>query len=368
MRTPLIESYWKREAASKEGRHADFISLDGKIVAEVKVDRKGLRRFHEGIFQLARCLASRPEVQRGYVLIVSPLVSRKRVQAEWAEAKKLFSPKIAKRLGVAAFDREGIWLEPNQTDYDQRLMALLKAHVSVTSVEQSSIEIKPVARQKHFEILKVLLDRWLLRQGPISIGKLAEQVGCVYPTASQALKWIDSRDYLLRHTNRSIELRCFPQSIWSELLAISGTLRQSIRFADASGGKPDLPYLIERLERLNPDEIAWGGVEAARHWHADFDLHGIPRIDISLHVGCDKANLGFLRKLDPALERIEKDSRSAILVVHPLLRSDPLYSTARESKLRFADPVETVLDLHEMGLTAQAGRLLAHLRPEIRLS
>jgi hypothetical protein len=77
--------------------------------------------------------------------------------------------------------------------------------------------------------------------------------------------------------------------------------------------------------------------------------------------------LAFLRQLDPALKRTEDESQPAAVVVHPLLRPAPRFENAGADGLPYADPVETALDLYELGLTVQAGQLLAHLRPEIRL-
>ena len=75
-----------------------------------------------------------------------------------------------------------------------------------------------------------------------------------------------------------------------------------------------------------------------------------------------------MQKLDPALKRIEDFDESPILVIRPLQRADPLFDRVRDTSLPFADPVETALDLCDLGLTAQAGQLFAHFRPEARLA
>jgi hypothetical protein len=70
--------------------------------------------------------------------------------------------------------------------------------------------------------------------------------------------------------------------------------------------------------------------------------------------------------LDPALELGNGDC-SAVVAVHLVRRNESLFETASASDLPTADPIETVLDLLEMGLTAQAEQALAHFRPELRL-
>jgi hypothetical protein len=360
------ELEWQRNIPIGGGCIADYLSPDGSVLVDVRYDRKGLRRFREGVFQLARCLHLCPEIGRAYLLIVSPQVSRLRLREEWEIVSHLFSPDIARRFAIAAVDREGTWIEPQ----DGPLLAVAKLVQSHASgdieAKSGQIAVRPLARQKHFEVLKVLLNRWMRREGAVPIGRLAEQVGCVYPTAAQALKRLDERQYLIRHSNRSVELRCFPQAAWNELVALSNELRRPVHFVDASGTKPDFPYLLRRMERLRPPHVAWGGVIAARHWHADFDLHGIPRIDLSIHAPQGIADLNFVRMLDPALELGNGDC-SAVVAVHLVRRNESLFETASASDLPTADPIETVLDLLEMGLTAQAEQALAHFRPELRL-
>ncbi len=118
---------------------------------------------------------------------------------------------------------------------------------------------------------------------------------------------------------------------------------------------------------MRPSRVALGGVAAARHWHSDFDLHGIPRLDLLLHTPGDNVDLDFVKKLDPALRQIDDYDESPVLVVRPLRRADPLFERVPNTSLPFADPVETALDLNDLGLTAQANQLFAHFRPEVRL-
>ena len=151
------------------------------------------------------------------------------------------------------------------------------------------------------------------------------------------------------------------------MLALSGDAGQSFRYRDISGEKADPERLLKRLERMGPPNVAVGGVAAARHWHADFDLHGTPRLDLLLHAPGGTVDLDFVKKLDPALRPIESHDESPVLVVRPLQRADPLFERLPGMILPFADPVETALDLYDLGLTAQAGQLFSHLRPEVRL-
>jgi hypothetical protein len=104
-------------------------------------------------------------------------------------------------------------------------------------------------------------------------------------------------------------------------------------------------------------------VIAGRRWDPQFDLNGIPRLDLVLHApgGGRRTNLEFVRRLDPALKP-NAAVGSSVLVVHPLYRADPLFHRDPAEPLPVADQVETIFHLNEMGLTAQADALLARLR------
>ena len=67
------------------------------------------------------------------------------------------------------------------------------------------------------------------------------------------------------------------------------------------------------------------------------------------------------------MRRTENYDESPVLVVPPLQRADPLFECVPGASLPFAGPVETALDLCDLGLTAQASQLFAHFRPESRL-
>jgi len=114
--------------------------------------------------------------------------------------------------------------------------------------------------------------------------------------------------------------------------------------------------------------VALGGVEAARGWFPSFNLNGLPRIDLVLHSPDNRAWAAiaqdYVRRLDPGLipREGEHKYRSAILVINPLFRKASLFRPNLSHGLHQADPVETIVHLHQMGLTEQAEDLLAYLR------
>jgi hypothetical protein len=361
------DSWWQDQFSPlKGGEPVDYIARDGRTVVKVPKAPQGTRGLYSGVMELALFLSDRPEIDRACLVLTSARLSMDRLRHEWTNIKGLFQPAVSRRLSLVAVGKDDVWVEPDE-QFLRRIAKTFRA-ASRSASDSAPVIIRSHAKQKQWEVLKVLLHRWLLREGAVSVGNLAKQVGCSYPTVREALEKLEERRNIVRHSNRSVELARFPVSSWSELLAVSGNLSRSFRYRDVSGEKTDPERLIRRLERMKVPKVAVGGVAAARHWHADFDLHGTPRIDLLLHAAGDTVNLDFVKKLDPALRRVENYDESPVLVVRLLQRADPLFARVPGASLPFADPVETALDLYDLGLTAQASQLFAHFRPEVRLA
>jgi hypothetical protein len=120
--------------------------------------------------------------------------------------------------------------------------------------------------------------------------------------------------------------------------------------------------LFSRLQRLHLEGVAIAGVLGARRRHPGLDLIGTPRLDLTLHVRTRQPDLGFIRQLDPAL-RPARPEEPARLVIH-LLRYPHRFSESDADGLLWADPVECLLDLHEMRLESQALDFLQALTPK----
>jgi hypothetical protein len=67
-------------------------------------------------------------------------------------------------------------------------------------------------------------------------------------------------------------------------------------------------------------------------------------------------------KLDSAL-RVSPTKDDAVLALHRLVRARPMFESDDEIGA-IADPVEVLLDLHELRLEAQADALVKRLRGE----
>jgi len=316
--------------------------------------------------QLAFYLEQNTSVEQVCLVLNRTRMSLPRLKEEWSALKRVLRIPIAKRLKLVVVENGETWIDPDEPFFRRIARVFALASPSHDGLQGDVVPQQP--GQKLYEVWKVLLNRWFQKQGPIAVGELAEEVGCSYPTARKALDKASLRSVLRTTSNRSVELKAFPLDSWRELVALSGTQRNAIRFRDASGEKPTPQGLLKRLQKVKPPHLALGGVAAARHWHPDFDLHGTPRLDLVYHAPNGQVDLEFVRKLDPALTRTDDPSESAVLVVRPLIRAAPLFIEKSDKTLPWTDPVETALDLYDLSLTAQANQLLTHLRHEVRLA
>ena len=361
----IQDDWWLAEFSPADGP-MDYLSRDGKTAVEVQRAIYGSRGLYSAVLQLAIYLEQNSSVEQVCLVLNRTRMSLSRLKEEWSASKSVLRNPIAHRLNLVVVENGETWIDPDDPYFRRIARVFALASSSHGGLQGDVVPQQP--GQKLYEVWKVLLNRWLQKQGPIAVGELAEEVGCSYPTVRKALDKPSLRNALQTTSNRSVELKAFPHDSWRELVALSSTQRNSIRFRDRSGEKPTPQGLLKRLEQNKPSHLALGGVLAARHWYSNFDLHGTPRLDLVYHAPNGTIDLEFVRKLDPALTRTDDTTEPAVLVVHPLVRAAPLFIEKTEKSIPWADPVETALDLCDLSLTTQANQLLTHLRPEVRLA
>ena len=189
---------------------------------------------------------------------------------------------------------------------------------------------------------------------------IAETAGCTYPTVAAALERLEK--YLTRQSDRSVELGSFPRDEWSRFVANADHIRGTCRYADRSGQPRPIDALLTRLQRVKPPGVAIGGVLGAKRLFPALDLVGTPRLDLTVQSRRREPDLGFLRQLDSALQPAEQDE-PARLVIHVLHQPVVFFESEADGTL-WADPVECLLDLHELRLEAQAVEFLSHFSPK----
>ncbi len=315
---------------------------------EVKTTTRGLRSLRESLLGFAYWLAAHPQ-DRGLLVLADSRITEKRLQEEWQHAAQAIRPDIVARLDVV-WGKNGQYPGlPQNLGSDFR--AWLDSLVSKESVGARS-------RDSYYSVLHILMHEWLLGREPMTRTWLGHAAGCSYPTVAAALRRLDS--YLLRHSDRRIELKYFPREEWARLLAVSDRVRGTVRFAVPSGESRSPEEHLERLHKLGVQNLAIGGVLGARHYDPDIDLVGTPRLDLSIHSPGKRADLGFIKMLDPALQPVHNNLRPTNVAVHVVRRTESFF-TPRIDGLPWADPVECLLDLHEAHLQQQANELLRTL-------
>lgn len=336
-------------------RASDFARDNGSFVIEVlEGPRTAVRDLRARLLPLAASIADDPRIERACLLLVVDRLTRRRLSEEWDGLMAVLRPELARRLAIVAVGED---FELCLPDDSAELVELAEIGRGLLD---PSVPPRLPRMTKSLEVLKVLLVRWLLGQGPIARGELGKQAGCSYPTVAKAVERFGG--VIRERSDRSVELTSFPREAWHELLALSPTHRARLAYSDLTGRRADPEGLLRRLRKLKPPQVALGGVAAAHHWDPHFDLRGMPRLDLSLatEAGMD---LGFLRGLAPGLGPLEGDG-APVLVVHPLQRPKALFAPGGE--LPIADPVETLLDLSELRLSDQSEALIERLERQAR--
>ena len=285
--------------------------------------------------------------------LVSPRLSERRIEEEWRAAADALRPKVLERLSLQVVFPDG----RTRIFGSHRDVRLDHAPVE-RAVERDKLRLPQ--RDLAFAVEKLLVWAWLTRKGPLTRKWLERTAGCTYPTVASVVRRLGSA--LRHHTDRRIELTHVPRGEWARLLGTSSEARCTLRFADVSDQRSDATRLLRRLTQAAPAGVAVGGVVGARHYHPELDLVGSPRLDLSIHAPGRDADIGFVRRLDPALTQVTDPAAPAVVVLHFVRHQDAL-SVPNPAGLPWADPLECLLDLHESGLQAQASDLLEALTP-----
>ena len=327
------------------GFRADVVK--GDTVYEVLIETKDARRLRTTLMDLARVVSTSKKIRRAFLVLEEPGITDSRLQEEWQGAASVIRPEIFSHLS-ALIRQSGKWNGipgPPAASEVPVLEEILQHELSrrPTGASRSS--------EAHYEILRVLIHQWLLGRGPLSIGSLMEISGASHPTVSRSVERLEH--CLKRYSDRSVELRIFPRDEWARLVAVSDDVRATVRFVDRSVQARSPESLLRRLRSLRRQDLAVGGVWGAKHYQPSLDLIGNPRLDLSFHSARKAADLSFVEKLDPALEKATRRDESPTLVIHTIRRAQSLFQPA-ENNLNWADPVECLLDLHEARLESQA--------------
>lgn len=322
----------------------------GQTVVEVKSDPHSFRNLRAGLLQLAYYLADQPN-RRGVLLLGDPRISDDALREEWRLAERTLRSELLDRLTLAVKRGKDIVVVAGKLDPGLQERA---AEMIAQEIRPPEIRNRPTSDA----VFLVLLLHWFRRSGPMTTRYLMDAVGCSYPTVAEALRRLQTS--IRRDSDRRVQLWGFPTEHWGRVVANRDRVHPVIRYIDRSGQRRSPDALLKRARGLDIAELAVGGVLGARHYYPELDLRGIPRLDLTLHAGKGKADLSFVERLDPALERTDDKNEPVALAVHVLATQGRFFKTVGDG-LPFADEVDCLLSLYDARLDAQAKDFLDHL-------
>lgn len=325
----------------------------GPYLVEIKHDLRSMRQMHSAFMQLATYLDEEQQ-ERALLVFVDPTISKRRLQFEGRRLTGLLRADLRERFSVVSVREGGI--EGLPADAPDELRDWLGQLIGNRSRRKRGVPLRrPSARS---QVLELLVQRWMVGAPPATTKWLEEASGFSYPSVASALRQL--RTVLRRESDRRVGLTQFPRDEWARLVADADEGRSTFWFLDRSGQPRSQQALLSRLGRVDRVDIAIGGADGARHHVPDLDLIGSPWTSLSIHCPDGRADLEFVRKLDPALELSRaKPAEPPTLVVHCVQRPKSPFMNGAGGQ-RWADAVSCLLDLHEARLETAASTFVAH--------
>jgi hypothetical protein len=324
----------------------------GKTLIEVKTGLDAVRNLQAWILQVALALTERGTGARAMLVVAAPAMTPERLEEEWRKAGRVIKADLMHRLLLVQF-RDGRF-DGLPVDVGAGFRARLERSVRA-ALERGGLRLP--RGEAYYEILKILVHRWMLKEGPMTSEAVGRLAGCSYPTVASAVRRLGAS--VVRRSYRRVELAHFPKEEWATLVAVSDRARSTMRFSDSSGQPRSADSLLRRLRDLAPADVGVGGVAGAKHYVPELDIVGLPRVDLTIHSPDSRTDLAFVARLDPALRKSDDPRSPVALVAHFVRRAESLFEKDAH-RLCWADPVECLLDLHEARLEPQALEFLEH--------
>ncbi len=170
---------------------------------EKKFNLADVRALRNHLLEMAYILTEKSDNQSLLVLIDSK-ITEPRILREWHRAKRTIRPEIIRRLNIAIY-HAGEY-SSSIKKLDDEIRAALDKEIFKTVTEKGT---RLQGANLYYEILKILIYRWMHNEGPISSIELSNLAGCSYPTIADARKRLTHS--MERYSDRTFKLKHFPE-------------------------------------------------------------------------------------------------------------------------------------------------------------
>lgn len=209
-------------------------------------------------------------------------------------------------------------------------------------------------------VLEHLMLSWLEQAGPMSAADLQLDTGVSYPTVAAVIRELEGDGLVGRGHKRSVQLLRFPWQHWRNWLARMVSSRKTIVYKSTTNLPRHNLTMIDRLRRLERSDVAVGGTLGAARHYPRLDVVGTPRLDLVVLGEPKDFGPQDVARLDPSLDPLPSPAGNGDLAVHFIGRRKSSHFLSVDG-VPYADPLQCLADLYDMGLEAPARDMLEGL-------
>lgn len=331
------------------------MQTDGKSYNHlVQVHRSdSVRDLRSGLLDSAYQLKLSSDPAKSAVcVIMESKLTEQRIWEEVRQFKSVIAPELIDRIQIAFVSKFPVAQTPKSSDAFAKW--LLQA-VHDQPAKESPKGIAPRTVFAH------LVRSWFAGQEAIPVKSIQHATMLSYPTVAKVLEDLHAKGVLLRTSDRRVGLVDFPWDEWRRWSVAAGSKQEALYFVDPTGLPATAERMASRVNRVAYPQFALSGVIGAKHHFPELDSRGHTRLDLVATGSVDALDIDVIRELDAALELADskKKDKAAVVVHFPEHRRDDLFQV--DGDKQWADPLDCLADLYEMGLVAQADEMVRFL-------
>lgn len=318
-----------------------------------------VRDVRHALLALAYQIRHEPGASMAVCVLVDTRLSDSRLREELQQLRDVIHPEIASRLhylidkGDAS--RNIVAFSGSLVDAPGGFYPWLEARVAAGRMYAPGHRLPP--RQG---VMSTLAQLRLRNLAPVTVKRLQDLCGVSYPTVAAVLKELDQKGWLEDTGERGVRLRPLTVGEWMTLAQDHARQRKVQLFTDPTGqASPEqMARRLARLQGVNklPRSVRVGGVLGAAGHFSALDITAAPRLDLSV----DGVPTQVATMLDAGLQLKTRPEQRVALALHITcahLGDEP----GPEEQTTWANELECLADLVEMGFTREASEMARHM-------